>query len=505
MKHRYLLPLLLLSAPVAVAQTDSSEFDRFRERSQQQFDAFRERQQREFDAYRKRVNDEYAQFMQRSFRSHNEPPTVEEKPHEREVPPRPVPDEVPAPQPRPVPVDTVIAPPAPRPQPVPIAPIEERPAPAPERTCRFRFLGTECSVRFPAAGSFALGEVSDRALADAWTALGDDRYRNFLADCLAARQQMRLCDWAYVQLAAAAAAACVQGRNAQTFLQFYLLCQSGYRCRVGYTADGTVVLLMATDYHLFDVYHYTLDDGEVYYLIGAQADRLRVCELAYPQEQRLSLHIGQTMRLGGTHSAERRLEARQLPNTRVPLVASTVAVDRSLIDFYDGYPVSCLRSDRYSKWVAYAESPLGPEAQATLYPSLRRALEGRSKVEAVGMLLHFVQTAFVYEYDDTVWGHDRVFFPDETLFYPYADCEDRAILFSRLVRDLLDLPVVLLYYPGHLAAAVGFGGEQPAGDYLTVGGRRYVVCDPTYIGAPVGLTMPGMDNGKAVVIGPLKK
>ena len=38
------------------------------------------------------------------------------------------------------------------------------------------------------------------------------------------------------------------------------------------------------------------------------------------------------------------------------------------------------------------------------------------------------------------------------------------------------------------------------GDYLTVGDEKYVVCDPTYIGAPVGRTMPDMDNKSAKVI-----
>ena len=114
-------------------------------------------------------------------------------------------------------------------------------------------------------------------------------------------------------------------------------------------------------------------------------------------------------------------------------------------------------------------------------------------------LLNWVQTAFVYEYDDKVWGDDRAFFPEETLYYPYCDCEDRSILLSRLVRDLLGLKAILIYYPGHLAMAVGFT-EDVKGDYILLQGKKYVVCDPTYIGAPVGVTMEGMDNETAKVI-----
>ena len=122
-----------------------------------------------------------------------------------------------------------------------------------------------------------------------------------------------------------------------------------------------------------------------------------------------------------------------------------------------------------------------------------------NELDAVNRLLNFVQTAFVYEYDDKVWGHDRAFFADETLYYPYCDCEDRSILFSRIVRDLLGLEVVLIYYPGHLATAVKFN-QQVSGDYIQMNGKRYVVCDPTFIGAPVGATMTNMDNSKAKVI-----
>ena len=64
------------------------------------------------------------------------------------------------------------------------------------------------------------------------------------------------------------------------------------------------------------------------------------------------------------------------------------------------------------------------------------------------------------------------------------------------MRDLLGLDVALIYYPGHLATAVCFDGEVK-GDAMTVDGRRFTVCDPTYIGAPVGAQMPGLDCVKA--------
>jgi hypothetical protein len=107
-----------------------------------------------------------------------------------------------------------------------------------------------------------------------------------------------------------------------------------------------------------------------------------------------------------------------------------------------------------------------------------------------------------------MWGHDRAFFAEETLFYPYSDCEDHAILFSRLVRDLLHLPVVLVYYsspasPPHLATGVKFS-EPLKGDnqdrLVMQSGDTFYICDPTnYVPKP-GVTMREMKNNRAQVI-----
>ncbi len=100
-----------------------------------------------------------------------------------------------------------------------------------------------------------------------------------------------------------------------------------------------------------------------------------------------------------------------------------------------------------------------------------------------------------------MWGvDDRALFPDESWNYFYSDCEDHAIHFTRLVRDLMGLDAVLVYYPGHLASAVAFTDGSVTGDYVNYKGKRFTICDPTYFYAPVGVTMVGMDNSKAILV-----
>jgi len=59
--------------------------------------------------------------------------------------------------------------------------------------------------------------------------------------------------------------------------------------------------------------------------------------------------------------------------------------------------------------------------------------------------------------------------------------------------------VALLNYPQHLATAVCFD-DYVEGDYFELDGKRYVVCDPTYIGSHVGEAMPNFKNTKATII-----
>jgi hypothetical protein len=145
-----------------------------------------------------------------------------------------------------------------------------------------------------------------------------------------------------------------------------------------------------------------------------------------------------------------------------------------------------------TRWAMYANTPLDDNVKNQIYPVLREKIKGLSKVEAVNVLLNFLQTGFDYELDDDVWGGDRPFFAEETLYYPACDCEDRSILLSRWVRDLVGCEVALVYYPGHLAMAVNFGDEKPEeGTYYLWDDKPFYVCDPTImgIGAPVGVPM----------------
>ena len=122
---------------------------------------------------------------------------------------------------------------------------------------------------------------------------------------------------------------------------------------------------------------------------------------------------------------------RTLTSKRYADISVTTSVNKNMIDFYDSYPTSEVNDNFMTRWAMYGNTPLDDRVKAEFYPALRAKIAGGGELEAANKLLNWVQTAFEYEYDEVVWGHDRAFFAEETLYYPYCDCEDRAILYTK--------------------------------------------------------------------------
>ena len=466
---------------------------------------FSQTQREKYQRFRREANAHYADFVRNAWKQYAQHSPVE-KPVEPRVEPQVVPEddmvetlpddnrdkrkeaeELPA---------TEIVP-QPQPEVEPIVPIEETDEEEDERRYAqfpFRFYGTELTVRLDEGRRICLGEASPDRVADAWIHFASAPYDNLLVDCLRLRAKHQLCDWAYLQmLQALAAQFCGEGTDEATLLAGYLFCQSGYQVRFG-SQDGCLHLLVASDHIIFGRGFFVIDD-ERYYLLEPIEGGLDICEAAFPQEQKLSLVIEQLPSLQNAANEGRTIRSSQYADLTVD-----VRVNRNLLDFLAAYPSSYVGSNMTTRWALYANTPLDTDVQQQLYPTLQEQLAGLSQLAAVNRLLNWVQTGFEYEYDDKVWGGDRAFFAEETLHYPYADCEDRAILFTRLVRDLLHLPCVLVYYPGHLAAAVHFDNTPSGVCYTNAAGMDFTLCDPTYINACVGMEMPLMKNKKAILI-----
>jgi hypothetical protein len=128
-------------------------------------------------------------------------------------------------------------------------------------------------------------------------------------------------------------------------------------------------------------------------------------------------------------------------------------------------------------YASYFNIPLSKETYSSLIPVLKKSIKGMNTKNGVDYLMRFTRYAFLFETDAAVFGNEKRLSPEQTLLYEQSDCEDRAALFFYLVKEIYNLPMIVLAYPEHVTIAVKF--ERPIGTPIIYNGMKYSVCEPT--------------------------
>ena len=489
-------------------KSKEKERKEYTEKKQEGLQAHLEKKRKVFDEYRRKKNEEFAAYLGKPWKQHQMKDAVRPL-IEKELKPvifnqekqrhnngnqilgKLVPIEWSAPKPQPQPEDSILD------------------NDLAKDYSTFTFYGTPMKVRWGDIKGFKLAQVNEKAIAKAYRQLTDSKYNNLMSDCLKLREEYSLCDWAYYQmLKNLAEAACGIGTREAVFLHGFLYQESGYTVRFARSPQTNKLSLLVAINGYATKSKYHIIGSRIYYIFAkCEESNLKVTDFEKKDTKAMRMEIDKLPKLNVSLSKDKRIKAQSYP------IVINSRVNKNLVDFFNDYPTSYCNNDFMTRWAYYANTPISEEIKRDVYPILKEKIENATSLKAANMLLDWIQPpyndgkepskgiqfGFPYLYDDKEWGEDRAFFAEETFYYPGSDCEDHAILFSHLVRDLLGLDVVLVYYPGHLATAICFK-ENVSGDYIMVGNRKFVVADPTYTGAPVGETMPSCVGKETKVI-----
>ncbi|MCH5600249.1 hypothetical protein [Niabella ginsengisoli] len=122
-------------------------------------------------------------------------------------------------------------------------------------------------------------------------------------------------------------------------------------------------------------------------------------------------------------------------------------------------------------------APVSEETKESLLPLLFKEVRKLSPTEGIDYLMHFVRYAFPYEPDTKIYGVDKRLTPEQTILSDNSDCEDRVALFYFLIKELYNLPMLIVAYPNHVTVAVKF--DKPIGETISYNGEQYTFCEPT--------------------------
>ena len=334
------------------------------------------------------------------------------------------------------------------------------------------------------------GKVNNKAIANYFTALAKQAHKDTIKELKQKAKQLKLNDWGTAQLFNQYVKALgVNHHNEQQLTTWFLLTKAGYNARIAFNQNA--FLLLPSQQALYGVTYFTLKGTRFYALdLGGKP-----------------VSVGKAFTYSGNHGAGLAIMDFKQANKMLP---SDKTEQREFDFAYQGKQYSLtldydLGLVNYSNTIPqmdienYANEGLPSSTAFQLLTQLKPIVEGQTEVEAVNRLMRFVQTGFAYKTDEEQFNNENYLFPIETLHYPYSDCEDRAALFAWLTKTLLKLDVVLLDYPGHVAAAVAFN-EPVKGDAYQFKGKRYSVTDPTYINSTVGMSMPQLRNSQPEIL-----
>ena len=325
--------------------------------------------------------------------------------------------------------------------------------------------------------SLSIKKVNADALADAFEFLVKVRESPMLKVLIEEKDRYQLSDWATVQLVQQTTSVLYPPGVERSFLNWYLLSKLSFQTRMGIVSDELVVLMPAQQ--LVYGRPYYMIKGEAYYPIGDYVDGdLQTYPGRYFAENKsLDLRFNKTL-LAGEARQQRQLQW-QSKNSNHQI---EVSFNPDRVQYFKDYPQIDLGY--------YFDAPVDSRTAQDLKQQLQPMLSGKTPRQQVNLLLAFLQQGFSYSMDQAQFGEENYLLPEETLYYPASDCEDRAFLFAWLVRELVGLPVVGVTYPGHVAVAVAFEGEANANDKRVAHqGRYYTLTDPTYLGSKAGQVM----------------
>lgn len=477
-------------APQLAAQND---FEEYKAKRRKEFNRYQRDTQNDFIEYRKKRNREFAEFLSKSWKQFNVEKSVT---RDRPEPPKPVIAPQSDNREKPmveIPVDNIVRQEKPQPnKPVEFpseSPYEENDLKE-KKYIDFNFYG--CDVRLGVNGNekkLNISGIDEKNISNAWTQLSSENNDWIIKACVYYSEKYKLDDWGIFKFIESFAQKhyADQDINNACIEQVYIMSQLGYDARI-YRSGNKLGIMLPIEPEIAN-YRYLNLEGKKYYLFGPTGSGgVYTYDKAFGGATKsLNLYRKDTP----VFCKDKIVQSRVFTSRKYPEISCRTLINKGLMDYYDEIPPVL-------DYSYYVQQPCANETMDHVCMSLLNAIVGKSELQAVNMILDFVQQGFEYETDDMQFGHEKYNFPEETFYYKACDCDDRAILFAFLIRKLTKLDVVLIEYPNHLATAVRFNTPM-TGDYVTVQGGKYFICDPTYIGASAGMSMPSVDASKLKV------
>lgn len=323
--------------------------------------------------------------------------------------------------------------------------------------------------------------AEDLSLMDYYKQMEATPYQLILDNLKDYKKQYHLNDWLYYELLNTTIDKIFnrQGALKKGVTLWFLLTKSGYDTRLSYHEDKVFIYAWSEE----DIFEtpMIMDQGRRFINLSS----INASQKGPEQLQLLLYRPGSdgqafSFKMENLPQLKPKVKAKEvLFKIKEQSFRITFNMDETLYEIMKNYPSVSERE--------YFNIPMSTVTYESLIPKLRFMVKDKPVQEALGVLVAFTRTGFQYKDDQEVFGRSKPMIAEELFHYPYSDCEDRSALFFYLVKEILELPMLIIAYPDHLSIAVA--SEMIKGQAFSFNGLKYYICDPT---GPAGSNIIGV-------------
>jgi hypothetical protein len=343
-------------------------------------------------------------------------------------------------------------------------------------TSNIIFLGDTITIDIDPTLQISFAEnVSSTSVEIFYQKVNTANYLPLLSTLQAIKEKRKLNDWLYYQLIRRTAEQIspkAENYYRYTLYKWFLLAKSGYETTLSYNDDKLLFYVVSED-NIYDIPFFHRDGKQFiclnyhdYGSIDFTKTSIQEINTRIPEGRKSFSYIVNTMPdLKTDDYLEKQLQF-QYQNKEYTF---KVKLNPEVQALFKNYPVVDFQT--------YFNIPMSKDAYSSLIPALKQNIQHLTQQNGVDYLMQFTRQSFLFENDQAAFGIEKRLSPEQTLLYSHSDCDDRAALFFYLVKEIYDLPMIVLLYPSHVTIAIKF--DKPIGKSITYNGDQYSICEPT--------------------------
>lgn len=319
------------------------------------------------------------------------------------------------------------------------------------------------------------GTLSEEKIQHFYDEMNDAGYEQVIASLLRYKQQHKPDDWLYYQLIRKTAqylSPKAENYHRYTLYKWFFLIKTGYDATLNIAGDHLLFYVQCDEniydipFHMRDGKQYVCLNYHDYGKIDFETTAFTKVNLTVPEARHGFSYRLTSLPVFSPEDYEEKDIAFSYQNLDYRF---KVKLNTKVKNIFTNYPVA--------DYQLYFNMPLSSGTYSSLIPQLKENIRSMGTRQGVDYLMRFTRYAFLYKPDGEHFGKEKRLIPEQTLLYESSDCEDRAALFFYLVKEIYNLPMIVLAYPEHVTIAVKF--DKPIGKSIIYNGEKYTVCEPT--------------------------